>query len=156
MRGLRFPLKQGLVMIAIIGLNASLLRSFFLHEMFIGAIILMALLQVGVWLFLKSRGRWRRFWAGFEAAGVASIIYLIWCEYQPSSMGNRVVILYTDFVSNLAYAHVAASWEDSLEANWNLFLVVVYFLPELVAAILGGLIAAFIPWKGLTRRPPSA
>ena len=151
MRGLRFSLKQGLVTIALIGLNASLMRSFFLHEMFIGAIVLLILLEVGGWLFLRSRGQWRSFWAGFEVSGVAVIAFLFWCESQPNSMANGIVAAYSDFMSSLAYAHVPASWEDALDANWNMFLVVVYAFPELVAVIFGGMIAAAIPWQRFSR-----
>jgi hypothetical protein len=51
---------------AVLAVNAGLVRAFVVQEMFYGGILIFIALQVGLWLLLRSRGRVRGFWLGFE------------------------------------------------------------------------------------------
>jgi hypothetical protein len=152
MRRPRLTIARWMGLTAIFAVNAALVRAFVVREMFHGGILIFVALQVGLWYLPRSRGRLRRFWLGFEASGIATVLFLLSCEFFPGSPLNRPVMAYTGIVGNLAFAHLPARLADHLDEHWDLFLAVVYFLPELAAALLGGMIAAFPVPTGL---PPA-
>ena len=126
---------------AILALNSGLVRAFVVQEMFYGGILIFIALQVGLWCLLRSRGLVRRFWIGFEISGVAVVLTLFSCEVFPDSALNRLLMSYIDVSANLAFSHLPTPLADHLDEHWDLFLAVVYFVPELTAAFLGGTIA---------------
>ena len=148
----RFTIAQWMNWTAVLAVNAGLLRAFIVQEMFGGAILIFVALQIGFWCLRHSHGRARRFWLGFEIFGVSTIFALVLCEIFPDSAPNRLVMSYTDIASNLAFSHLPAWLSDYyLDEHWELFLAVVYFVPELVTAMLGGVIIVFLAPDGQRR-----
>jgi len=133
---------------AVLAVNAALVRAFVVEEMFYGGILIFIALQVGLWCLVHSRGRLRRFWLGFEISGIAAVLLLFSCELFPGSPLNRLVMSYTDIAVNLGFSRLPTPLADHLDDHWDLFLAVVYFVPELVAALLGGMIAACLVRMG--------
>jgi hypothetical protein len=134
---------------AILAVNAALVRAFVLQEMFYGGILIFIALQVGLWCLLHSRGRNRRFWMGFEVCGATAVLLLFSCELFPSSPLNRLEMSYTQIAVNLTFAHLYDPLASHLDDHQDQLLAIIYFLPEFVAALLGGMIAAWLVPKGL-------
>ena len=151
MRRPRFTIARWMGLIAILAVNAALVRAFLVQEMFYGGILIFIALQVGLWYLFHSRGRRRCFWWGFEVSGMAAVLVLFSCELFPGSPLNRAVTSYTDLAADLAFRHLPTALEDRIDEHWHLFLAVVYFVPELVAALLGGVITACPVRAGRTR-----
>jgi hypothetical protein len=139
----RITIARLMVVVGIIALNAALLRAFFVQEMFSGGILSFFALQAGLFCLLRSRGRVRRFWAGFEVSGTLAVMALFSCEFFPGSALSRLVMSYTDFIVDLVIFRLPFSTSYLLlDAHIDCFLAVVYFIPELFTALLGGLLAA--------------
>jgi hypothetical protein len=141
MRRPRVTIARWMGLIAILALNAGLVRAFVAQEMFYGGILIFIALQVGLSCLLRSRGRVRRFWLGFEISGVAAVLVLFSCEVFPDSALNRLLMTYTDISASLASSHLPTPLADHLDEHWDLFLAVVYFVPEITSALVGGTIA---------------
>jgi hypothetical protein len=137
----RFTIAQAMIWTAVIAINTGLVRAFVVQEMFYGGILIFFALQVGLWRLLRNRGRARRFWLGFEVAGATAVVALFLCEGFPESALNRMLMWYTDFSLNLGFLHLPSTLADRLDEHWDLFLAVVYFVPEFALAVLGGSIA---------------
>jgi hypothetical protein len=131
---------------AILAVNAALVRVFVVREMLRGGILIFIALQVGFWCLLRSLGRLRCFWSGFEVSGMAAVLILFPGEFFPGSLLDRLV----DIADELAVTHLPTPLSDYLGEHWDLFLAVVYFVPVLVAALLGGMLAAWLIPRGLT------
>ena len=141
---------QWMGLTAILAVNAALVRSFVVHEMFYGGILLFIALQVGLWCLLHSRGRHLRFWLGFEVSGMTAVLVLFSCELFPGSPLNRLVMSYTEIAVNLAFTHLPTPLADHFDEHLDQLLAVAYFVPELVVVLLGGMIAACLFPRGLT------
>jgi len=150
MRRRHFTIAQWMGLTAVLAVNGALVRAFVVEEMFYGGILIFIALQAGLWCLLHSRGRARRFWLGFEVSGVAAILAMIACEVFPDSALNRLLMSYTDIAANLAFSRLPTPLADYLDEHQDQLLAVVYFAPELVAALLGGMIAAFLVHMGQT------
>jgi hypothetical protein len=149
MRPLRFTIAQWMGFTAVLALNAALVRAFVVQEMFYGGILIFITLQVGLWCLLHSGERVRRFWLGFDFFGVVATIGMFACEVFPESALNRLLMSYQDFATNLAFSHLLPTpLEDHLDQHQDQLLAVVYFVPELVAALLGGMIAGCLDRSG--------
>jgi hypothetical protein len=129
---------------AVIAVNAGLVRAFVVDEMFCGLILIVFALQVGAWRLIHGLARTRRFWLGFEIAGGCSVLAMFTCEPFSESALNRLLMAYVDLGSNLAYARLPDSLVDLIDERWDLFLAVVYVLPQLAIAMLGGAIASIV------------
>jgi hypothetical protein len=149
----RMTIARLMCAIMIIALNAGLIRAFFVQEMFYGVILMFFAMQVGLFRLLRSRGRARRFWVGFELAGIAMVLALFWAEFFPDSALNKGVSAYIEFAMNMVIGtpHLPTALDDFLMDHQVLLLVVVCFPPELVVALLGGLLTMRVD-AGLLRR----
>ena len=140
----QITIATGMVLTAILAVDAGLIRAFFVQEMFHGGLLIFIALQVGLWRFLRSREHARRFWLGFEVCGLASVLLLLGAELWPESRWNACVTASIDGAYTLASNHLPASLADSLiDEHLDLFLAVVYFVPELGAALVGGAICSW-------------
>ena len=96
-------------------------------------------LQLGLWRYLSTAGRRRRFWLGFEVCGLAATVALTTLFGSDIDFNDW----YTGAASDLAYLCLPARVDAMLtHEHWDWFLAIIYFLPELLAAALGGLLAA--------------
>jgi hypothetical protein len=148
-----------MIVVGIAALNIALLRAFFVEEMFIGGVLMLLTLQGGLLGLLKSQGRARRFWVGFEITGAIAVIALFSCEFFPNSPLSRLESSYINFVLDLVSRHLPDSTSTLLlDERLELFLAGVYFAPELIAAVLGGLLATWVPglWKSRGPAPVDA
>lgn len=141
MKPFRFTIAQVMVATAVLAANAGLIRAFLVQEMFEGAILIIFALQAGLWLYLRSRGRWRRFWLGFEVAGWAFILVLFVDELFPDSALNRMIDAYAWACYNLVQFYFPTSVDDFMMDHQDIFSNVIFFLLELVVALLGGVLA---------------
>lgn len=66
MRRPQFTIARSMGLIAILAVNAALVRALVVDEMFYGVLLIFIALQFGLWRLPRSRGRLRRFWWGFE------------------------------------------------------------------------------------------
>ncbi len=138
--------------IAIIAANLALIQNMFEgHELAECAFILVAL-QVGLWGLIRSRGRLRRFWAGFEIPSMAAVLFLLLC---PSEQLDQFVTPYRDIADELEVTYLPTTLAGSLGNElWGLDLAFVYFVPVFITSMLGGMIAAWLIPRGLTRTRP--
>jgi hypothetical protein len=81
---------------------------------------------------------------------MVAVLILFSCELFPGSPSDRLVTSYTEIVASLAFTHLPTSLADRLDEHWDYFLAVVYFMPEVIAALLGGIIAACLTLRGMT------
>ena len=141
----RMTIARGMALIALLAVNAALLRAYVVQEMFDGGILIFVVLQWAAWRASRTAGRRRRFWVGFLAAGVAATLALFSTEFTPESPLSRALLRYTVWITDLLFAHLPTRIADSLhDDHWQAFLAVAYFLPELAAALLGGAVAALV------------
>ncbi len=145
MRRPRFTIAQSMGLAAVFAVNAALVRAFVVEEMFYGGILIFIALQAGFWCLLHSRCRARSFWLGFEISGALAVLAMVACEAFPGSLLNRLLMLYTNIATNLAFSHLPTPLADYLDEHLDQLLAVVYFAPELVAALLAGMIATCGP-----------
>lgn len=118
--------------IAVLALNAALLRAFLVQEMFIGVILLFVALQFALWRWLRTK---RRFWLGFLVGGVVAVLFLFAAEELPKSWANRWVGWYNQATYELLYTRVPLEVADLMDNYWVQFETVVYFVPELAVAV---------------------
>ncbi len=137
---------------AVVAVNATLVRAFVVEEMFSGGILIFIALQAGLWCLFHSRGRARSFWLGFEVSGALAVLAMFASELFPASLLNRLLMWYTDIATNLAFSRLPTALADYLDEHLDQFLAVVYFAPELIAALLGGMIAASGPHGPVARK----
>ena len=159
-----------MVVVGIAALNLAAVRILFLYnsEMLIGVALIGLALQVGIFRLMRSRGRGRAFWVGFVVCGLTAMMAFVWVvrspgvilvsstggyykEYEPPMYSAlcecRDVamerVLYPIFVS----LHVdPMSHRDSklLQASFMGFNAIVWFLPQLFIAMVGGLLTGFM------------
>ena len=150
----RLTIARVLAWTAVVALDAALVRAYLVAEMFIGAILLLATLQLALWRSLRTAGRRRRFWLGGVGAGSLAILALIWAEVDPDSPPARLLRAYVEAASGWLFAVVPAPWDEALEEHWAHVLAITYFLPELAVVLAGALLSAAIPdrWPGKAGR----
>ncbi len=151
MKRVRITIARCLGWTAILAVNMAFFRSFGDRRVLLGGDLILVALQVGLWCLFRSRGRLRSFWAGFVVSSIAAVFVLL--LFQPASDGflDRFMMPYTDFVDELEVTYLPTPLSGSLGNElWELHLAVVYFVPAFVAALLGGMIAAWLIPKGLT------
>jgi hypothetical protein len=135
----RFTIARWMAATAVLGVNIGLVRWMVAErELFDFGFFLVFVLQLGLWRYLSTRGRRRRFWLGFEVSGLAATLALSILLESEIDLDNW----YTGAASDLAYLCLPARVDDWLMQHWDGFLAILHFLPELLAATLGGLLAA--------------
>jgi hypothetical protein len=130
---------------AVLGVNIGLVRAYLLAEksgdsdLFNYGFLIFFALQLGLWRYLSTGGRRRRFWLGFEVCGLAATLALWALLGSDMDLENW----YDGTASDLAYFCLPAQVDAILSnEHWDWFLAIIYFLPEFLTAALGGLIAA--------------
>lgn len=142
---IRLTILRLMAAIALFGMNAGLGRAFLVQEMFFGAIPIFFALQFGVWRASRTQGRIRRFWMGFVGTGLASVLMLFAVDIFPDSVVGRLVQTYTNAAFNFSQQYLPTALDDLVMEQQAVFLVIIYFLPELLAALFGGLILTCFP-----------
>ena len=145
--GYKMTIAQGIGWIAILALNIGLVGAILVEETGYGLILIAAALTFGFWRLRHCRDRARSFWLGFELGGLSSVLAAFACEAFPGSALNRLLGAYINFIANLAFSHFSDPMVDLIDDHWVLFLAVVNFAPQLMAALLGGVIGAFMGRK---------
>ena len=141
MRRFHFTISRWMAATAILGGNIGLVRAFLLaeRELFDFGFLIFFALQLGLWRYLRTRGKGRRFWLGFEVSGLAATLAGFCSSSEPAL--DHLFTWYTDAASDLSSLYLPSLVDDWLMQHWDWFLAVIYFLPELIAAALGGLLA---------------
>ncbi len=170
MRIPRLSLAKLMIVVGLAALNLAAIRV--LHdynsEILLGVALAGLALQVALFQFLHSRGRRRAFWAGFLVCGLMAISTFIWAMLFPEVFGlSRTGVLhitpgsplysvwhgYEGFVFERIIRRFLFDPRANLEfdrdsALGNLLIAclraVVWFLPQLLIALVGGLLASLI------------
>lgn len=146
----RFSIAELMVVVAFVGANIvavqPLLRSHGL-DLVLAVAPIGITLQVGFWQLYRRRGKGLAFWAGFLVSGTYTLATLLICYYDPSWLRP-------------AYSYLGASfwprywaWTERLireipgglsffRANrvaWFSFSCILYFIPHILAATIGGM-----------------
>ena len=132
----------------VLGVDIGVVRAFVLAEargghldLFDLGFLIFFVLQVGLWRYLSTAGSQRRFWLGFELAGIAATLTLAVVLEVDLEISNR----YTGAASDLSYRCLPARFDAMLtNEHWDWFLALIYFPPELLAGGIGGLLAVFL------------
>ena len=72
------------------------------------------------------------------------------CDVFPNSALARLLLSYQDTAINLVESYLPQSLANHLDEYGDQLLAVVYFIPELAVALLGGMIAACLVHTGQT------
>src|SRR5438309_1896042 len=103
---MRFTISRWMAAIAVLGLNLGLVRAYLLAEkrgehldLFDFGFLIFFALQLGLWRYLSTGGRRRRFWLGFEVSGLAATLALLTLLGSDIDLNNW----YTDAASDLSY-----------------------------------------------------
>ncbi len=146
MRRIRFTIAWLMTLTAVLGVDIGVARAFLFAEWrsehlfpFGDSVFLIFFaLQFGLWRYLSTEGRRRRFWLGFEVSGLAATLALITLFESNIDLDNW----YTGAMSDLSYLCFPARVDVMLtNEHWVWFLAIINFLPELLAAAFGGLLA---------------
>jgi hypothetical protein len=145
---MRFTIARCMIATAVFGLNLSVIRAYALAETgghdldpCDSAFLILFPLQLGLWRYLSTEGVRRRFWLGFEAAGLVATLAFFALSISDLDLNNW----YTGAASDLSYLCLPTRVDVMLtneHSDW--FLGIIYFLPELLAAGLGGVLAAIV------------
>jgi hypothetical protein len=144
---MRFTISKLMVLTAVLGVNIGWIRAFLIAEA-IGAqlsqvfpfvFLIFFALQFGLWRYLRTTGRRRRFWLAFVVSGIATPVALFYLgEYAIDLM-----TWYDDTASEFAY--YVLPWRIYAELGTNhtdCWSAILFLLPELIVASAGGLLAA--------------
>ncbi len=148
----QFTIARLMLAILIIAINAGLIRAFS-QGMFSGVLLFFFAMQGGLFLVLRTKGRARRFWIGFEVGGVAVLLALFWLEFFPDSALSECV---SDSISLamdsvVESPHIPVPVSSFFLYQPDVLYAALLFPPEFVLALLGGLLAMIVG-PGL-RRP---
>ena len=135
---MRFTISRWMAVTAVLGLNIGLVRAYMLAEtggehmdLFDFGFLFVFALQLGLWRYLRTEGRHRRFWLGFQVSGLAATLALSIVLGSDIDLNNW----YTGTASDLAYFCLPARVDVQLtNEHWDWFLSIIYLLPELLAA----------------------
>jgi hypothetical protein len=145
---MRFTISRWMAATAILGANIGLLRAYLIAEqaadhmgLFDGCFLIIFALQIGLCYYMNTQGIARRLWIGFEICGLVATVALL----ALSMFDLEVFDLYTRRASEVSYLCLPTRVDVFLtNEHWDWFLAMIYFLPELLIATLGGLLAALI------------
>jgi hypothetical protein len=151
MRRPRFTIGRCMGWIAILALNAGLVRAFLVEQMFTDVILLLFVLQFALWCVIRCQGQSRSYWIGLGISGLLVVAALFCGAQYPDSALNGLVKSYVWHSEYLAFAHASESIDHLLNLHLDLVFAVVYFVPELAIVVAGGVIAAALGHFG--RRP---
>ena len=140
MHRVRFSISRAMAATAILGVNIGVVRAFLLYarDPHDSVFLMFFALQVGLWRYLRTGGRRRRFWLGFEVSGLAATVAVSTLVITSIDLNNW----YTGVASDLCDVLPARVEGPLMGEYWDGFLVVAYFVPEFLAATLGGLLTA--------------
>lgn len=152
MRPQRSTIAGMMAVVVFVALDCFALRT---PEFYIGVCLIGVVMQVGLFAVLRSRGRRRRFWIGFEMTGLGALLaYVAWCRAD-----YRAFNLWPYAILERIYGALQHLPPDALRwCSEHGFLIhpqnqlrvyelvvafeVAYGVPMLLLAISGGVLAA--------------
>jgi hypothetical protein len=158
-----------IVFVVVVAINFAAARALFAFnpEMLIGIALMGLLLQFGLFRLVVGPRRGRLFWIGFILCGLTAMVSLVWALRFPEVLGIRVGALirtpgsplhtvwydYAKFVSERIIAPLLYDPRinpgldrDSVLGGLSIVAIraVVWFLPQLFIASVGGLLTSLI------------
>jgi CDP-diglyceride synthetase len=165
----QFSIAKMIVFVVIVAINFAAARALFAFnpEMLIGIALMGLLLQFGLFRLVVGPRRGRLFWIGFILCGLTAMVSLVWAMFFPEAFGIRggalirtpgsplhtVCYGYAKFVSERIIAPVLydprinpGPNRDSVVGGASIVAIraVVWFLPQLFIALVGGLLTSLI------------
>ncbi len=151
----RLSIAKLMGLVGILALNIAAARAFMEWE-WTGLFLIGLALQVGLLCLIRSRIGFRPFWWGFEAFGLASVIvpfFIILVSPAAGSEFLRLLDLYVVSAFNLV-DHLCTLIKNPVsQERLTMFLLhdmqliileITIFLPQLLIAVVGGLLASLI------------
>jgi multisubunit Na+/H+ antiporter MnhG subunit len=173
----RFSIARLMVVVGVIALNIAAVRALFSYglEMFAGAALSGIVLQIGLFRFKRNRDGRRAFWAGFVVCGLMAMIVFISAMRFPDILrrtktgtiirtpGSSLYLICNDGYANFVTDQIGFISNSILGDAFYLGIrAIVWFLPQLLAAVAGGLLTSLIDRWGKMRagvpmrRPPGS
>lgn len=157
MRVTRFSVSRLMVLVGIIALNLAAARGLAAssEDLMVGVIPTVLVLQVALFCLIRTRGRRRAFWVGFLMAGLLAVLSLVGANQFSGSLalatdavtgGTRIVVYDAYFGCKqmdaiwTAYVDTVVQWFPNLPV-YPLVDAVVLLIPQMLAALIGGLLA---------------
>jgi hypothetical protein len=166
-----------MAVIAIIAGNLAIGRSIYAYkpDLLLGIALTGPLFEVGLYRFIRSRGRARAFWLGFVASGLLAASSYSWTTIRPkmtarvldqasmtvvtvNSPGAPLSDLWLDYttlaIDCLEYVPSCAdirtwAWDRPTTIVVDALIVL---LPQLVIGLAGGLLGLLVGWTADLRR----
>jgi hypothetical protein len=163
----RLTINRLMAVVALVAINLGAVRALIASgpQFLIGALLALLGLQVAVFGLISSRGPSRTFWAGFLAFGAAALVSFFWdMGYVPGmsitraatigdyeqresagspwplrTVWTRCGVIAADFLEALPNAPLVI--ENRGDVILGITYAVILFLPQLLLALVGGLLA---------------
>jgi hypothetical protein len=144
----RITLAQLMVVVGVIALESAGFRAFYRgDELTLGLALPVLACQFGLFGAVRGRGRVRAFCGGFVAFGLVMIVVFAWGMCFPKS---RIYDLWASYIETaegvLSTIPNAPGWlfQDA-------GMAVVLSFPQLLAALIGGVLATLAMWRHVGR-----
>jgi len=139
----RITLARLMVVVGVIALETAGFRALYqrTEELALGLALTGLASQIGLFCAVRGSGRSRAFWSGFAVIGAVMMATFAWGISVPGSGMYHIWSSYT------GYADDALSSLFPYEPRWlpqDVAPSVIWSLPQLLAAMIGGLLAAFV------------
>lgn len=142
-----------MTIVGVIALNIAALR-FLLYsrmELAFGILPIAIALQIGLFQAIHSHGRSRVFWTGFCIAGTAAAASFIWAAtFENSWLANRWNP-YTFAANRFLHTYLPGLGLSMFSPNKLIIiatLAIIWFTPQLAAALIGGLSNVALVMRG--------
>ncbi len=157
MRITRVSVSRLMAVVGIVALNLATARRLAAYDvkLMMGVMPTALILQLALFRLIRTRGRWRAFWAGFLTAGFLAMLSFVWANRLSGTVGVA-----TDAVTGkTVFVVVPGSFGgDQMHAIWTgyvdlvvrclpyvpqspLAAAVVFLMPQMLAASACGLFA---------------
>ncbi len=141
--------------VGVVAVNLAVGRAIYAFdtETFWGSVLVGPSLQMGLIRLMNRRGRDRAFWIGFVTAGSLAFLTFLLAEREggSSTLWYRAWSDYTDVAVDWAehfpggaVLRVASFRGTPLNPALIVAASLIFFLPQLLAALTGGLLATFV------------
>ncbi len=151
-----FTLARIMVVVGITAVNIAAARALYREdiELALGLALMALVSQFALICAIKRLGLARAFWSGFVIASIAAMAVFAWGFSVQDSALFGWLLSYTQFADGvLALIPYAPRLYISGGSNLPVMMTAafVWFIPQLMAAVVGGLFATFVAWMNIKR-----
>jgi hypothetical protein len=145
-----------MAVVGVIAVDIAAARALYLRdvELALGLALMGLASQFALLRAIRRRGRARAFWAGFVTTGFAAMAMFTWGVSFQDSVVFGWGLSYTRFADGVLALMPSAPRLYGGGGNdlaVGIAAAFVWFIPQLLAAMVGGLSAALVTWTGRKR-----